>query len=145
MKKAGFEFREHTADIQVRSWGESLEEAFSQTAYSLMATLTPDLKKVIPKIQKKITIKAEDKEALLFDFLSEFLYIFDVHELVFSQVNVSKIEKCNDKYKLQATLKGEKFDLEKHEIGIEVKAITYSYLNIDETLERTIIDIVYDI
>ncbi|MFX1448380.1 MAG: archease, partial [Promethearchaeota archaeon] len=38
MKKAGFEFREHTADIQVRSWGESLEEAFSQTAYSLMAT-----------------------------------------------------------------------------------------------------------
>ncbi|GAH30436.1 unnamed protein product, partial [marine sediment metagenome] len=61
MEKAGFEFREHTADVQVRSWGSSLEEAFSQTAYSLMATITPDLKKVIPKIEKKITIKAEDK------------------------------------------------------------------------------------
>jgi len=145
MKKAGFEFRDHTADVQVRSWGSSLEEAFSQTAYSLMATITPDLKKIIPKVERKIKIKAEDKEALLFDFLSEFLYIFDVDELVFSQIYVSKIEKLNDNYKLQATLKGEKFDLNKHEIGIEVKAITYSFLNIEEKHESTIIDIVFDI
>ena len=145
MKKAGFEFREHTADVQVRSWGASLEEAFSQTAYSLMATITPDLKKITPKIEKEITIKAEDKEALLFDFLSEFLYIFDVDELVFSQIYVSKIEKFNDNYKLQAILKGEKFDLDKHEIGIEVKAITYSFLNIEEKHASTIIDIVFDI
>jgi SHS2 domain-containing protein len=145
MKKAGFEFREHTADVQVRSWGPSLEEAFSQTAYSLIATITPDLKKITPKIEKKITIKAEDKEALLFDFLSEFLYIFDVDELVFSQIHVNKIEKFNDNYKLQAILKGEKFDLDKHEIGIEVKAITYSFLNIEEKHASTIIDIVFDI
>jgi SHS2 domain-containing protein len=145
MKKAGFEFREHTADVQVRSWGPSLEEAFSQTAYSLIATITPDLKKITPKIEKKIIIKAEDKEALLFDFLSEFLYIFDVDELVFSQIYVSKIEKFNDNYKLQAILKGEKFDLDKHEIGIEVKAITYSFMNIEEKHASTIIDIVFDI
>jgi len=145
MKKAGFKFRDHTADVQVRSWGPSLEEAFSQTAYSLMATITPDLKKISPKIEKKITIKAEDKEALLFDFLSEFLYIFDVDELVFSQIYVNKIEKFNDNYKLQAILKGEKFDLGKHEIGIEVKAITYSFMNIEEKHASTIIDIVYDI
>jgi len=145
MKNAGFEFREHTADVQVRSWGPSLEEAFSQTAYSLMATITPDLKKITSEIEKKITIKAEDKEALLFDFLSEFLYIFDVDELVFSQIYVSKIEKVNDNYKLHATLKGEKFDLDKHEIGIEVKAITYSFMNIEEKRTSTIIDIVFDI
>jgi SHS2 domain-containing protein len=145
MKKAGFEFREHTADVQVRSWGPSLEEAFSQTAYSLMTTITPDLKKVAPKIEQKITIEAEDKEALLFDFLSEFLYIFDVNELVFSQIYVRPIEKINDNYKLRATLKGEKFDLDKHEIGIEVKAITYSFLTIEEKHESTIIDIVFDI
>lgn len=145
MKKAGFEFREHTADVQVRSWGESLEEAFSQTAYSLMTTITPDLKKISPAIEKEITIKAEDKEALLIDFLSEFLYIFDVDELVFSQIYVSKIEKYNGNYKLQATLKGEKFNFDKHEVGIEVKAITYSFINIEEKHDRTIIDIVYDI
>ncbi len=145
MRKAGFEFREHTADVQVRSWGSSLEEAFSQTAYSLMATITPNLNKITPKVERIITIEAEDKEALLFDFLSEFLYIFDVDELVFNQIYVHSIEKFNDNFKLRATLKGEKFDLIKHEIGIEVKAITYSFLNIEEKHASTIIDIVFDI
>ena len=145
MKKAGFEFRDHTADVQVRSWGSSLEEAFSQTAYSLMATITPNLKKITPIVEREINVEAEDKEALLFDFLSEFLYIFDVDELVFNQICVHSIEKFNDNYKLRATLKGEKFDLDKHEIGIEVKAITYSFLNIEEKHESTIIDIVFDI
>ncbi len=145
MKKAGFEFRDHTADVQVRSWGSSLEEAFSQTAYSLMATITPNLKKITPKVERELTVEAEDKEALLFDFLSEFLYIFDVDELVFNEIHVRSIEKFNDNYKLRATLVGEKFDLDKHEIGIEVKAITYSFLNIDEKHKSTIIDIVFDI
>ncbi len=145
MKKAGFEFRDHTADVQVRSWGSSLEEAFSQTAYSLMATITPNLKIITPEIEKEIIVEAEDKEALLFDFLSEFLYIFDVDGLVFSQICVNKIEKIKDKYKLYASLKGEKFNLGKHEIGIEVKAITYSFLNIEEKKKGTVIDIVFDI
>jgi len=145
MKKAGFEFRDHTADVQVRSWGSSLEEAFSQTAYSLMATITPNLKKISSKIEREITVEAEDKEALLFDFLSEFLYIFDVDELVFNQIYVHSIEKFNVNYKLRATLKGEKFNLDKHEIGTEVKAITYSFLNIEEKHESTTIDIVFDI
>ncbi len=145
MKKAGFEFREHTADVQVRSWGPSLEEAFSQAAYSLMATITPNLKIITPKIEKKIIIESMDKKALLVDFLSEFLYIFDVHELVFSKIHITKIEKYNDNYKLKATLKGEKFDFAKHEIGIEVKAITYSFLNIEEKHDSTLIDIVFDI
>ena len=145
MKKAGFEFREHTADVQVRSWWSSLEEAFSQTAYSLMSTITPNLKKIIPKVEREIIVEAEDKEALLFDFLSEFLYIFDVDELVFNQIYVHSIEKFSANYKLRATLKGEKFNLDKHEIGTEVKAITYSFLNIEEKHEITTIDIVFDI
>ena len=145
MKKAGFEFRDHTADVQVRSWGSSLEEAFAQTAYSLMATITPNLNKITPKVERIITIEAEDKEALLFDFLSEFLYIFDVDELIFNKIYVRSIKKFKDNYKLRATLKGEKFDIDKHEIGIEVKAITYSFLNIEEKLESIVIDIVFDI
>jgi SHS2 domain-containing protein len=145
MKKSGFEFRDHTADVQVRSWGPSLEEAFSQTAYSLMTTITPNLKIITPEIEKKMNIEAKDKEALLVDFLSEFLYIFDVYELVFSKIHISKIEKFNDNYKLNATLRGEKFDSTKHEIGIEVKAITYSFINIEEKHDSTLIDIVFDI
>ena len=144
MKEAGFEYEDHTADIQVRIWAPNLEEAFSQTALSLMTTITSDLEKISPVIEKKIRIEAEDKEALLFDFLSEFLFIFDVEELVFNKINVQYIKKKKDNYELEAILNGEKFDKKKHEIGTEVKAITYSFMNIDEK-NKVEIKIVFDI
>jgi len=145
MKGAGFEFKDHTADVSVKSWGRNLEEAFSQTALSLMATITPNLKKISTNVEKEIEIESEDKYALCFDFLSEFLYIFDVEELVFSYISVKSIEKIEDKYKLNAVVRGEKFDKDKHEIGTEVKAITYSFMNIEEKKNKVEIDIVFDV
>ena len=145
MKEAGFIYEDHTADVQARCWGKSLEEAFNQTAYSLMATITPDLKKISPKVEKKIKIEAEDKEALLFDFLSELLYIFDVDELVFNTIKVQIIKESEDLFVLNALLRGEKFDVTKHEIGVEVKAITYSFMEITESKNKVEISIVFDI
>jgi len=145
MKEAGFIYEDHTADVQARCWGRSLEEAFNQTAYSLMATITPDLKRISSNIEKKIKIEAEDKEALLFDFLSELLYIFDVDELVFNTIKVQIIKESEDLFVLNALLRGEKFDVTKHEIGIEVKAITYSFMEIAESKNKVEISIVFDI
>ena len=145
MKEAGFIYEDHTADVQARCWGKSLEEAYNQTAYSLMATITPNLNKISSKVEKKIKIEAEDKEALLFDFLSELLYIFDVDELVFNTIKVQIIKESEDLFVLNALLRGEKFDVTKHEIGIEVKAITYSFMEIAESKNKVEISIVFDI
>ena len=145
MKDAGFEFMDHTADVSVKSWGRNLREAFSQTALSLMMTITPNLNKISPKIEKNIEVISEDKYALCFDFLSEFLYLFDVEDLVFSYVVVKSIRKIGEKYKLIALAKGEPFDRDKHEIGTEVKAITYSFMNIEETENKVEINIVFDV
>jgi SHS2 domain-containing protein len=145
MKQVGFKFLDHTADVSVESWGPNLEEAFSQTALSLITTITPDLDQISLKLEKKIQIEAEDKEALLFDFLSEFLYLFDVYDLVFGEIIVQSIKKSEDGYKLQAHLKGEPFDKKKHKIGTEVKAITYSFMNIEEKKNKVKIHIVFDI
>ncbi|MFX1315627.1 MAG: archease [Promethearchaeota archaeon] len=145
MKESGFKFLDHTADVSVESWGSTLEEAFSQAALSLMSTITPKLNKISPKIEKVIQVEAEDKEALLFDFLSEFLYLFDVYDLIFGSIRVQEIKKIENRYKLQALLKGEKFDKDKHDIGIEVKAVTYSFMNIEEKKNLVKINLVFDI
>ncbi|MEJ2278591.1 MAG: archease, partial [Candidatus Lokiarchaeota archaeon] len=140
-----FQFEEHTADVQVKAWGSTLEEAFCQTALSLMKTISPNLDLIQDMQVLDIQIEAEDLKALLFDFLSEFLYIFDVKKLIFKTILVQRIEKVNKKYHLVAHLKGEKFDREKHEIGTEVKAITYSYMNIEKVNDKYQINIVFDI
>jgi SHS2 domain-containing protein len=144
-KKAGFVFEDHTADVKVRSWGRTLEEAFSSTALSLISTITPDLNKISKNVEKKIEITSEDNYSLCIDFLTEFLYLFDVEELVFSEIDVTSIKKIKDMYKLDAILKGEKFDPMKHEIGTEVKAITYSFMTIVEKKNKVEITIVFDI
>ncbi|MFX1385183.1 MAG: archease [Promethearchaeota archaeon] len=145
MKESGFKFLDHTADVSVESWGSTLEEAFSQAALSLMSTITPKLNQISPKMERVIRVEAEDKEALLFDFLSEFLFLFDAYDLIFSEIIVQKINKIENKYILQALLKGEKFNKNKHETGIEVKAITYSFMNIEEKKNKVKINIVFDI
>ena len=141
----GFRFLDHTADVQVECWGSSREEAFSHCALSLMTVITPNLSKISPDIEKELWIKAEDKEALLFDFLSELLYIFDVDELVFSDIWVVYINRTQLGFEMKAIMKGEQFDKTKHEIGTEVKAITYSFMELNETLEKTEIKVVFDI
>jgi SHS2 domain-containing protein len=140
-----FQFEDHTADVQVKAWGETLEEAFAQTALSLMTTISPDLEAISQKKEKSLAIEAEDLKALLFDFLSELLYIFDVEKLIFSHINIESIEELENKYQLVVMMKGEKFDKEKHEIGTEVKAITYSYMNIEKKGGTFQINIVFDI
>ncbi len=145
MKDEGFKFLDHTADMYVKAYSKTLEGAFEQIVYSLMTTISPDLNLIFPKTEKFIEIVSEDKEALLFDFLSEFLFIFDVEELVFSSVKVKSIDKNNDNYKLEAIAKGEVFNIEKHEIGTEVKAITYNMMKIEEKKNKIEIDVVFDI
>jgi SHS2 domain-containing protein len=145
MNDGGFEFLEHTADVKARAYGPSLEIAYSQAAYALMATITPDLSKISKKHEKKFTITAEDQEALLFDFLSELLYIFDVDHLVFGDISVESIKEKGEGYELRTILIGEEFDKEKHEIGTEVKAITYSYMKIEEKEDLWNIEVVFDI
>ncbi|MHA1803758.1 MAG: archease [Promethearchaeota archaeon] len=144
MKEKGFIFEDHTADVQVICWAPTLEEVYAQAAYSLMTVITPDLKKISLREEKIINVKAEDKEALLFDFLSELLYIFDVEGLVFSDITIPEI-KGNDFFELTSVLKGEKFDKRKHEIGTEVKAITYSLMKIEKKDKIWEIRVVFDI
>ena len=145
MKKVGYRFLDHTADVSVEIRGRSLEEAFEQTAYSLMETITPSFRSFSPSTEEIIKIEAEDKEALLFDFLTEFLYLFDVKELIFNKIKIQPIKKRQDKYHLEAVAYGDKFDKTKHEPGTEVKAITYSYMKIEEKKKYVKINIVFDI
>jgi SHS2 domain-containing protein len=145
MKKLGFRFLDHTADVQVECWAPTLEEAFSQTALSLMTIISPNLNLISPSFNKEILIEAEDKESLLFDFLSEFLYIFDVEELIFSEISVGTIKKKHKKLVLRAHIKGEIFNKDKHEVGTEVKGVTYSYMEIKENKGIVKIKVVFDI
>lgn len=127
----GFEFLPHTADIMIKSWGGSLEEAFSEAAKALFEIIT-DTKRVTPSTKIEIEICGYDLENLLYKWLEELLYHHDAHNMVFSEFYIEYInETDNEKqYCLHGKALGEKFDRDKHESRTVVKAITYHQMKI---------------
>ncbi len=142
---SGYEFLNHPADVWVHAWGKTFEEAIENCVYSLMETMFEG-NIIENKITRDVIIEEETKGSLLVAFLSEFLYIFDTEYLIFNHVKIDPVVKNPaGKLEIHAICQGEVFDPSKHNPDIEVKAITYSYLEIKEEKNRTDIKIVYDI
>nr|XP_054115073.1 protein archease isoform X6 [Callithrix jacchus] len=71
----------------------------------------------------------DDLQSLLFHFLDEWLYKFSADEFFIPrEVKVLSIDQRN--FKLRSIGWGEEFSLSKHPQGTEVKAITYSAMQV---------------
>lgn len=139
-----FKFLEHSADVYVESYGKTLKETFQNVAIGL-GFLIVESDNVKPKIEKKIKVKSEDKKALVFDFLTKILYYQDAENLIFHKIKVVKLEQKSGKWILEAVAQGEKFDKERHAEGTHVKAITYHYMEIEESKGKYRIKVLVDI
>ncbi|QDA31633.1 archease [Thermococcus indicus] len=125
-----WEHYEHTADVGIRGYGESLEGAFEAVALALFDVMV-DVKKVESRECREVEVEGEDLMALLYNFLEELLVLHDMEGLVFGDVDV-EIEKTEEGYRLRAKACGEVLDYEKHGPKEEVKAITYHEMRIEQ-------------
>lgn len=96
-----WEHYEHTADIGVRGYGSTLEEAFEAVALGLFDVMV-NVKKVEPKECREVEVEEEDLEALLYSFLEELLVLHDMEGLVFGDVKV----RIEDRERLQTQSQG---------------------------------------
>ena len=137
-----FEFLEHTADTKIRAYGETLEEAFSNTALATTTIMTnPELIK--ETTTKKIKIKAKNTKALLYDFLEEIILLLDTKRLLIKRTNKLKIKKTKEGYELTTELIGDY--AKNYEVHSTIKAITYSEMEIRKEKEQHIIQVVHDL
>jgi len=121
-----YELIDHTADIGVKAYGKTLSEAFENASRGMFDIIT-DKSEVESVGQYDIQLEAEDLEQLLVDWLSELLFLNSAKNLVFGFFKVELDEK---KKSLKGRVFGEKFDLSKHKIGAEIKAVTYHMLEV---------------
>jgi protein archease len=126
-----FEYFDVTADVGFRAYGRNLEEAFENAALAVFDTIT-DTKRIKKQLSKRITIESEDKKALLYDWLTELLFLHDAEDLIFSQFQVKISRKGPDRFVLEAEASGEEFDTIIHEVRDEVKAVTFHLMKIQK-------------
>lgn len=126
-----FEFFEHTADIGIKAYGRTLDELFENCALAVFEIMT-DTTKVEPKVKVEIYEFGYDLENLLYKWIEDLLYYHDSQLLVFSKFKV-KIDPEN--LTLEAEAYGEKFDPQRFEKRVVVKAMTYHEMEIKKTEE----------
>lgn len=123
----GFEFLEHPADIGVRARGRSVEEVFAEAARGLFH-LMYDPERVTPWEERLIALQANGYEELLYDFLSEIIYLFDADKLALAEVEIIELSP----QELRARVRGQRFDPDHHDGRLHVKAATLHQLKVEE-------------
>ncbi|KAF5284606.1 hypothetical protein FQA39_LY16964 [Lamprigera yunnana] len=125
-----YEYLDHTADVQLHSWGDSLAETFEQCGLSMFGYMT-NLETVEIKDVREIQANGHDLESLLFHFLDELLFLFSCEPyLICSKLVITEFLMEGEDFTIRCKCYGEEFTLGKHPQGTEVKAITYSAMQI---------------
>jgi len=140
--KPAFEFLSHTADIKIRAYGKTLEEAFKNSALALKEVMSNNAK-IAQKSKRKIEIESENKESLLYDFLEQFLYLFDAESFILSKIENLSIEKSKTGLILKAEVTGD--NSRNYKFTNDVKAITYNEMSIKEHKNEFTITFVLDV
>ena len=109
------------ADIAYEAYGKNLNELFENAAFAIFE-LSANLDTVYAKKKIEFELENEKIENLLYDFLSEILFLKDSKYMVFKNVKVSI--KQNKKLHLKAILKGDTINPQKQKLENDIKAVT---------------------
>ena len=135
-----YELINHTADMGIKVWGESLQNLFTNAAYS-MFDIMGELDKVKERNLIKIEIGPEELEELLADWLRNLLCRFNGEGYLLREFQIEEISKKG----LKAKVKGEKLDLSRHTLKTEIKAITYHGLEVKKTSQGWEAQVIFDV
>jgi SHS2 domain-containing protein len=135
-----YETFEHTADLGLRIRADSLNNLFAEAGRALFWIIVAEPEEVRIVEERPFSIKGGDVEELLHDWLSELLFTFHVHRQLLVKFDVN-IQSSG----LTAMAYGEKIDLTRHEINLEIKAITWCGLKVVQNAADWLAEVIVDI
>ena len=135
-----YELFDHTADVGLRIRAGSLDELFADAGRALFSVIVANFDAVQPVQELPLRIEGSRRDDLLFDWLAELLYTFDARRVLLCDFRVSVRDDG-----LEATARGEPFDPDRHELDMEVKAITYHGLKVEQDGDGWLAEVIVDL
>ncbi len=137
-----YESLEHTADMLIRAYGDSLAEAYAASADALFDIITGHAV-ITPETSTSFEIEGMDAESLLVRFLSELIVRHEVDRVVMGNFEVNLLSGR----KLTAVADVEAFSEQRHAGGMHVKAVAYHLLEIsgESPLGQSSVQVLFDI
>ena len=135
-----YRYLDHTSDLGMEIYGKTLRELFANGAYALFDTIT-DLKAVASSEQREVRLKAAQLEDLFLDWLRELLFLFATEFFMAKEVTITG---CSDR-RIEAEVRGERFDPGRHRIKIEIKTPTYHMFKIEKSKTGYRAAVIFDV
>jgi len=118
------------SDIAFEVEAETIEELFEGAATATMNVMV-DLNSVKEEKEWLIELNSSNLEMLLFDFLSELVFLKDTEEAIFKKFKIT-IEEKDSEYILKAKILGEYINRESHYLLTDVKAVTLFHFTVKQ-------------
>jgi SHS2 domain-containing protein len=135
---------DHAADVGFRATGGTLEEVFCEAARALFSLMS-DVRTIRPRVKHAVCVRAESRDQLLVEWLSELLAQRELSGLVFGQFDVRIDGDESGGYTAEGVVGGEPLDPNRHRLGTEVKGISYLGLDVgqenDEWFAQCVVDV----
>ena len=133
-----------TADAAFEAWGATLDDVFTAAAEALLAVMLVHPRTLGSVEREVVILEAESAEMLLFDFLQELVFLKD-RDQVLLRTNTIEVAARKDGCRLEAVMIGERLDYARHELAVDVKAVTMHRFKLSRTPNgweaRVVVDI----
>ncbi len=141
-----YETFEHGADIGIRGYGRTPEEALSNIlkALSSIQVENPLFLKRSPELKEKLFLSAEDMDELLVLFVNKVLSLSALNESIYYHFE-GKIERIEGVYYLTGEVFGVPYDFEAYGFGVEVKGATFTLAKFEKINEHYVAQCVVDV
>ncbi|MCG6552632.1 MAG: archease [Candidatus Magnetominusculus sp. LBB02] len=127
-------------DIGIMVSAPTLEKIFEDAAVGFYS-LTTNIESVESLTTIVVEVNEESVDRLLVAWLNELIYLLDTDGFIGRQVIISYL----DNRHCRAEIKGESFNLEKHDCGLLIKAATYHKLKLESQGTGWTATIIFDI
>lgn len=140
----GHKFIEHTADIAVEVYAESIEELFEVSALAFKESIS-EIENYTNSIRRNISIEATTLEELLVNFLNELNFLVQTKKWLFTEMKSIIINFEDVDFKLESNIIGINISENSVTLKEEIKAVTYHQLEIIKVGDQYRTTIIFDI
>ncbi len=139
-KHVSFEVFDHTADVGIHAYGETLKDLFIHAAQGMESLMVAPEQVQVTTCQT-VTVQAHDTVSLLVAWLHELIFLFDTDYLLLCDFEIDSLTETQ----LTARVSGEPYDAKRHALSSAIKAVTWHEASVSRTDSGYRATIIFDI
>jgi SHS2 domain-containing protein len=119
------------ADVAFEAWAETLEDLFRAAADATMNVMVGNLDTIAACESRSIQAEETEVDMLLFQLLQELIFFKDAEQLLL-RIKDIEIRRLGGNYQLKAEARGEVLDSGRHDLVVDVKAVTLHRFRVEQ-------------